>query len=185
MRKEWLAPLAITLAMGGCGGPPPVFDCKPRSEDLPRCIEKTAGPAAPLLPGTSTHFVVDAMCEWNRSGVLLDHGGEYLIESRDIGEEKWEDKGTKASPDEGWTDGMTFFDPPARWFARARRIPMYALVASQGPHGPVSLASNGSVVQSKVERGQPAIELLVYANDWVGFYSNNHGCLEVTVRRVR
>lgn len=58
---------------------------------------------------------------------------------------------------------------------------MYALIGAEGDDpSTFFVAEPGQTFTARTSR-----ELLFFANDWPGRYHNNHGCLDVTVERVR
>jgi hypothetical protein len=171
--------------LAGCASQVPhayVESCETVDYPQRSCLEKSASPAHKLLPGAQASTRIDALCMWNRTGVLLEPGATYEIAiTRRI--EPWRDaRLPEADLRMGWQGPIASFAGVfAKWFARYPEAPMYSLVGAQGKH-PDSFFIVGN---SSLVRGSPigAQELLVFANDWKGFYKNNQGCLEMSIVR--
>lgn len=188
MASDRRSTLAMALALGllaGCGPPdeaPPAYveSCDPADSPRRQCIR--AVPPAPSQLGTAPAIVrVDAQCRWNRTGVRLEPGREYDLSAVVV--EGWVDHLLpEADLRTGW---QRFPWVIVGWlaspFARHRWRPMYALVGAEG-QDPESFFVAGHGIRHVART--PG-ELLFFANDWPDQYGNNHGCLELTIRRVQ
>lgn len=181
-----LALLGLCALLGACATPSRQ-NCEPREPGAAQCVvppPRKLGPLAPSDP--PVQVVVDARCRWNPTGVQLEKDAVYAISARERSDDPWVDRGVKSDLATGWHG--TFWRFVGRLFqpgARAPELPLYALVAAQGQAGKIySVAGHEARLQSRAADGDPPIELLFFANDWPGMYHNNHGCVDVEVRRL-
>lgn len=171
------------LAAGGCATAevPAAYveSCSPVDQPKRTCIQSAPVPAAALSVGGEKKARIDAQCRWNRSGVLLQPGASYDLKvTATI--EAWRDKTTDADVATGWTGSVSWLGTVAQWWARDASAPMYALVGAHGRR-PETFFLAGKNYRL---RALMVDELLLFANDWPSHYQNNHGCLELTIKRV-
>ncbi len=179
--------LTIAVALGLLAGcvpldeAPPAYveSCDPAASPRRQCI-RAVPPPARHLGDTPAVVRVDAQCRWNRTGVQLEPGREYDLSAAVV--EGWVDH---LLPDADLRSGWQRFPwVLAGWlaspFARHRWRPMYALVGAEG-QDPDSFFVVGHGIRHVARTHE---ELLFFANDWPDQYGNNHGCLELTIRRV-
>ena len=162
-----------------------VQSCDPAAFPQRACIQAPVDKASPLPIGQKITARVDAQCWWNRTGVLLEPTGVYEVEVTDK-IEGWRDAEMKEDSDlrTGWRGGVeSFVGFFAKLFARDIHSPMYSLVGARGkdPKDFVLIGDRASVTGTHPE----PVELLAFANDWSSKYQNNHGCLELTIKRTR
>jgi len=132
-----------------------------------------------LAVGDSETFDVDARELCNPSQCRLEPGGRYRLEV--IAQlEAWSDWMVGASPQQGWLGAARVIEPLARPFARAPRLPMYALVGAID-RDPATFFLALSARDWQAVKDGP---LECFANDWPGKYGNNRGRLRVTLRRT-
>lgn len=161
-----------------------VQSCEPAAFPQRTCIRTPVDKASPLPIGQKTTARVDAQCWWNRTGVLLEPAGVYEVEVTDK-IEAWRDSDMKEDSDlrTGWRGGVeSFVGFFAKLFARDIHSPMYSLVGARGKD-PKDFVLIGDRARVTGTHSEP-IELLAFANDWSSKYQNNHGCLELTIRRI-
>ena len=117
---------------------------------------------------------------WNRSGIRVEEGQEYLFAIVEQSE-KWIDGDAKATPENGWEDGLyNFVGRLASFKKRSDKTNWYALVGAIDQSDQHSFAVfPRSVVIPK------SGELYFYANDMEGRYFNNRGIIHLKVIRVR
>jgi hypothetical protein len=169
------------LLLAACGTPP-------QPEGLNRCVARE-GPSqcvtqpprrlALLPPGAAATVRVDARCEWNPTGVILERGARYRLKVTQV-VEPWADGRQRASDlRTGWPGMYATGGRVIQRWARAPDFPMYALVGAQGNESRHFFLV-GPETELTAVYGE---ELLFFANDWPSRYHNNHGCLDVEVRR--
>jgi hypothetical protein len=129
--------------------------------------------------GDSEIFGIDARELWNPTECVLQSGGGYRIEVTEQLEE-WRDWMIGASPQEGWLGSARVIEPLVRPFARAPRLPMYALVGAID-RDPATFFLAISIGSWQAVKDGP---LECFANDWPGAYGNNRGRLRVTLYRI-
>ncbi|HZY19041.1 MAG TPA: hypothetical protein VFE82_11205 [Ramlibacter sp.] len=171
--------VAVATAAGCSHAPPvPVGRCALRPAGAAACLQ---GPpaAATVLPAGERTVRVDALCEWNGTGVLLEPGGRYDLTVAEV-LEPWVDWWVPSDLATGWRGIARWSAPLAQRRARAPGLPIYSLVGSEGPSTATAFAVGWS---ARLVATQPQ-ELLLFANDWWGRYGNNQGCLDVRIRRV-
>lgn len=141
------------------------------------------GNAQPFISGTSREVTIYAQPYWNHTGLLLEKGGEYLLEVR--GNQYWIDAYIFSGPHGfSWADRLWPWEqwlcqvfkpwcrsPAHNWFAL-----MGALDADEG-----TAFSVGRHVKYQPTRDG---ELCCYANDVPLCYANNWGALKLTVTRL-
>lgn len=179
-RSPLLALLALLAA--GCATPAPdagLAECRPRPATEQACLLAVPAAPAPLAAGGTATARIDARCPWNRTGVRLEPGARYaLAVTRAL--EPWVDWWVPSHPRTGWTGIAGWFNGLANGRARAANAPMYALVGAQGQRPDTFFVAG----EASTLRATHAEELLLFANDWPARYGNNHGCLELTIRRI-
>jgi hypothetical protein len=174
------APLLAALLLAACSTPPQpqgLNRCVAR-KDPSQCITQPPRALALLPAGAPVTVRVDARCEWNPTGVILERGARYRLKVTQV-LERWADGRQRASDlRSGWlyAAGGSVVQ---RW-ARAPDVPMYALVGAQG-HESRSFFIVGEEAELTAVAGE---ELLFFANDWPGRYHNNRGCLDVEIQRL-
>lgn len=186
-----LAVLGLCAWLGACATASQqtsAVNCAPRKDGEPQCVVPPARNLSPLAVGEPpVQVVVDARCRWNHTGIQLEKGAGYAITARERREDPWVDKRVKSDLATGWEGAFWSF--VGRIFqpgARAPELPLYSLVAAQGQSkGMYSVAGHQAHLPSKVTEGDPPTELLFFANDWPNAYDNNHGCVDVEVKRTR
>lgn len=178
-----LAAVAAMLAAGGCATTevPAAYveSCHPVDQPRRTCIQSAPLSAKALSVSGEKKARIDAQCRWNRSGVLLQPGASYELKVTAM-IEAWRDKTVDADVATGWTGSLSWLGAIAQRWARDTSAPMYALVGAQGQRPETFVA----VGKSYRLRASTADELLLFANDWPSRYQNNHGCLELTIKRL-
>ena len=164
-------PLLAALLLAACASlKEPVGDnrCHPR-RDGAQCITQPPR-ALSLLPNDAPVTVrVDARCEWNPTGVILQRGARYRLAVTNVLED--------------WTRGPRILPATGKYvqrWARAEEFPMYTLIAAQGREERNFFAV-GPETTFTATAGD---ELLFFANDWPGYYDRNRGCVEVEIRKL-
>ncbi|HET8745863.1 MAG TPA: hypothetical protein VFM98_09665 [Ramlibacter sp.] len=163
--------LSAGLLLAACASPKePVGDnrCYPRADGA-QCITQPPRALGLLAGGTPVTVRVDARCEWNPTGVILQRGERYRVAVTKVVEP--------------WGGGPRFLSEGGRHtqrWARASALPMHALVGAQGreektffPVGPQATFTAAS--------GE---ELLFFSNTWPGYFEANRGCVEVEIQRI-
>lgn len=177
-------PLLLTLVLvAGCASAPKgplapeayVQSCRPADQPGRACLQP-----AQALAGGATRVRVDAQCVWNRTGVQMQQGAVYEITATPVLED-WKDASTRSDLEDGWKGAASVAGTFARFRARASKLPMYALVGAEG-EDPKTFFKVG---RKAFHTAKNTSELVLFANDWNGRYQNNHGCADVTVRRIR
>lgn len=176
-----LAPaLLAAAALAGCGSVPPAYveSCLPQDQPARSCL-RDAPRATPLVrAGDQATVHVDAQCRWNRTGIQLVPGVHYELAAGTP--QAWIDGGNASDLALGWTERGVAIEPAVRRFARTDRVPMYALAGTEGADESTAfLVGHGTT-----HTARSASELMLFANDWSGFYRNNDGCVALTVRRA-
>jgi hypothetical protein len=165
------AALFACLLLAGCASPKdPIGDnrCHPRPNGA-QCITQPPRALSLLADDTPVTLRVDARCEWNPTGVILQRGARYRVNVTSVLEE--------------WTRGPRIMATTGKYvqrWARASEFPMYALVGAQGREERNFFAAGPETIFTAAS-GE---ELMFFANDWPGAYDNNHGCVEVEVRKL-
>jgi hypothetical protein len=165
------APVLAGFLLAACATPKePVGDnrCHPR-RNAAQCITQPPRALGMLADETPVTVRVDARCEWNPTGVILQRGARYRVALTQVVEE--------------WTRGPRILATTGKYvqrWARASDFPMYALIGAQGREernffvlGPETTFTAAS--------GE---ELLFFANDWPGHYDDNRGCVELEIRKL-
>ena len=134
-----------------------------------------------VLPaGQSVRVTVDARCQWNPTGIILERGATYELKvagRREAWTDSWQ---SESDLETGWTGLYRFSGGYARHWARAPRHPIYALMGAQGYEERYFFV----VGEGRALKAEAGEELMFFANDWPGAYENNHGCLQVDVRKL-
>jgi len=163
--------LFACLLLAGCASPrEPVGDnrCQPRPDGA-QCITQPPRPLGLLAENTPVTVRVDARCEWNPTGVILQRGERYRIAVTRVLEQ--------------WGGGPRFLSEGGRYtqrWARASELPLHALVAAQGREEKTFFAV-GAQASFTAASGE---ELLFFSNTWPGYYDGNRGCVEVEIQRL-
>jgi hypothetical protein len=169
MRRSAL--LASCVLLAACATPKePVGPdrCHPRPNGA-QCITQAPRALSFLPVGTPVSVRVDARCEWNPTGVILERGSRYHLAITNVVEE--------------WIRGPRILSVSGKYvqrWARASDFPMYALVGAQGREERTFFATAPDTTFTAAS-GE---ELLFFANDWPGYYDNNRGCVEVEIRKL-
>ena len=191
--------------MGGCALLPKPDTCE-RSSCTLEPIELVSPIALPA-PGNITdnigHVIVQvcACRPWNRAGIKVEKGQEYIFQIVERTEE-WVDGDVQSTPEDGWTSGLSRFIGHA--FSLLKRSPKanwYALVGTVGKADEDSfavfnerLASSESLPETnRVTLSSDWLsimmaktgELYLYANDMNGRYFNNKGILQLKIIRTK
>jgi hypothetical protein len=132
-----------------------------------------------LRSGEEVTFEVDARRFWNTSDVQLEAGGRYALEVIRV-EEPWQDAWVKSSVSTGWQGSWRWIGRVVRRWARARHLPMYALVGAIDEDAGTFFLIGEATEHRPTRTGR----LQAFANDWPGRYSNNKGRCVVAVRRL-
>ena len=165
------ATLLACLALAACATPrEPVGPnrCQPRTQGA-QCITQAPRPLGILSDSSPVTVQVDARCEWNPTGVLLERGARYQLAVTNVVEE--------------WMRGPRILSVSGKYvqrWARASEFPMYALIGAQGREERTFFAA-GPQTTFTAASGE---ELLFFANDWPGYYDNNRGCVEIEIRKL-
>jgi hypothetical protein len=179
----------VSTFIGGCAAQSQTTtsNCEPRAATEAQCVVPPARKLGTLTLGDPIPVVVDAKCKWNRTGILLEQHAVYAVTSKEREEDRWVDKRQESDLTKGWKGAFWgFVASLLQSGARAPELPLYSLVAAQGEtKGIFSVVGHQGTVFSKVVDGDPPTELLFFANDWPSKYHNNHGCVDVTVRRIQ
>jgi hypothetical protein len=137
-----------------------------------QCVTQPPRALGMLADSTPVSVRVDARCEWNPTGVILQRGAQYRITvTREL--EPW----PAAGPAEGWRHWL---DRQSQRWARADELPLHALVAAQGREARTFIAAGPDTTFTAASGD----ELLFFANDWPEGYEDNRGCLELEVRKL-
>ena len=175
------APLLAALLLAACSTPPQpqgLNRCVPR-KDVAQCITQPPRALALLPAGAPVTVRVDAHCEWNPTGVILERGARYHLRVTQVVED-WADSWQRASDlRSGWPGMYARLGRVVQRWSRSPDHPMYALMGAQG-HESRTFFVVGPEADLTAATGE---ELLFFANDWPGRYHNNHGCLEVEIQR--
>jgi hypothetical protein len=187
MHAGVIALVALLWAATAAAGEVPdayVQTCQPATFPERTCIQAPVPTASPLTIGQKATSRVDALCWWNRTGILLEQSAVYDVKvTATI--ESWRDaEMAEADLKTGWNGGIaSFIGFFAKLLARDIHSPMYSLVGARGKSSEdfVLIGERTSVTGTHAE----PVEMLVFANDWPSKYKNNHGCLELTITRTR
>ena len=181
-RLHWLAPALSALWLAACATPAePVGSerCYPR-ENAAQCITQPPRPLGMLSDNFPVTVRVDARCEWNPSGVILQRGARYRIKVTQVLEPWGDSWGGGSDLDGGSSGAFSFSGGFARYWARAPEQPMYALIGAQGREKRTFFVVGGER-EFTADSGD---ELLFFANDWPGKYDDNLGCVELQVEKT-
>lgn len=165
------APLLACLLLAACASPKePVGDnrCHPRPGGA-QCITQPPRALSMLGNDQAVTVRVDARCEWNPTGVILQRGARYRVAVTNVIEE--------------WTRGPRILAASGKYvqrWSRASDFPMYSLIAAQGREERTFFAV-GPETTFTAASGE---ELLFFANDWPGYYDGNRGCVDVEIRKL-
>ncbi|MBL0427549.1 hypothetical protein [Ramlibacter alkalitolerans] len=165
------AAVLACLVLAACASPKePVGPdrCHPRPNGA-QCITQAPRPLSLLPVGTPVTVRVDARCEWNPTGVIVERGSRYRLAVTNVVED--------------WIRGPRILSVSGKYvqrWARASEFPMYTLVAAQGRDERTYFAA-GPETTFTAASGD---ELLFFANDWPGYYDSNRGCVEVEIRKL-
>ena len=130
---------------------------------------------------------VAAINPWNwivkndAKGIFLDKGQTYQFDVDKV--EEWKDADILSNPEEGWKSWKSIPFSLFFWLRRCPSEPWYALVGAvydKSGNWHCFKIGNGIKEFSPKESGQ----LYVFANDMNGFYCNNSGTLELSIRRL-
>jgi hypothetical protein len=166
-----LAPLLACLLLAACATPKePVGDnrCHPRPKGA-QCVSQPPRALSMLANDTPVTVRVDARCEWNPTGVILQRGARYRLTVTQVVEE--------------FTRGPRILSLSGKYvqrWARASEFPLYTLIAAQGREERNFLAM-GPEASFTATSGD---ELLFFVNEWPGHYDDNRGCAEVEIRKL-
>ncbi len=145
-------------------------------------------PLIPLEPDQFRDIVVRAHKKYNRTGVLLQEGAEYIFSIPDG--QKWYDASIECGPG-GWdragvqlgfTEVTILGMEP---FRRVRKANWFEIIGSIGDND-----SELFRILQHLQEGNPYIpksngELCAFANDLNRLYGNNSGRIKLTVKRVK
>ena len=178
-----ILPLLCCLVLAACASPSAPTGpnrCYERGmADKDRCLPEALRPLDLLAGGAPMTVTVDARCEWNPTGVILERGARYNLKVTRLRED-WEDWQTPADLETGWPQRYAWSARHMQPWARAPRLPMYALIGAQGREERTFFVV-GRETTLTAARGE---ELLFFANDWPGRYDNNHGCVELQIQKL-
>jgi hypothetical protein len=133
-----------------------------------------------VLPaGQPVTVTVDARCEWNPTGVILERGARYNLKVTRFTED-WQDWRADSDLETGWSAMYGWGGRQLQHWARAPRFPMYALIGAQGREER-SFFVVGRETNLTAAAGE---ELLLFANDWPGRYNNNRGCVQLQIQKL-
>jgi hypothetical protein len=170
-RLPRLAPALCCLLLAACVSTKEAVGpnrCYPRTNGA-QCIAAAPRALSLLADRSPVTVRVDARCEWNPTGVILERGARYRL--------------TVTQELEGWTASarsLAWSDRYRQRWARAPEQPMHALIAAQGReertffavgHGGEFTAASGE-------------ELLFFANDWPERYAEDRGCVELQIEKI-
>jgi len=176
-----IAPLLSCLLLAACASHTPASGpnaCHPRAA-LQQCPLLPTRALAQLKEGTVA-AMVDARCQWNGTGVLLEPDAHYRITAAKVAE-GWADSWQPESDlEDGWPGIFTLGGKLLQPGARAPRHPMYSLVGAQGRDEGTFFVAGWEHTLTATRKA----ELLFFANDWEAHYGNNHGCVEVRIQRL-
>jgi hypothetical protein len=167
----WLAAMLTGVALAGCvtvQDPLGPERCYPR-HNAAQCVTRQPRPLSLLADNAPVTVQVDARCEWNPTGVILQRGARYHVAV------------TKVLED--WGGGPRLLDAASRYtqrWARAPALPLHALVGAQG-RDERSYFVAGPEATFTAERGD---ELLFFSNTWPEHTIDNQGCVEVEIRQL-
>ncbi len=127
-----------------------------------------------IAAGETKRVRVDSREYWNDTGIDVAPGEEYAFSVE--GNQTWRDASHVSTAD-GYTAAV---DTLSRPFKRFRGARLFTLIGAVDKRRAFRIGS--SLPSWKPEAGG---RLFAYANDVRGFYGNNEGAIELTVRRVR
>ena len=140
-----------------------------------------------LQPGESKELTVYANQKYNRSGVLLERGGEYYFQAS--GNQTWNDGGIDCGPagwdragvSLGWKEILIRLQEDERRFPKAK---WFEVIGSIG-------RSDASLIRvldyqdaSHTYKALQSGEFFTFANDLDRFYYNNMGFIRLTISRA-
>ncbi len=157
----------------------------PRREVYPKDRFHSTAQGKTLKVGESAKFKVRAPEQYSWSGVRVESGGYYVFVVP--AKQQWRDKKIKCGP-EGWqSEQLPWYKEAAiRLFEARRRCPKanwFELVGAVGDDGK-NFFRIGRGGQDSTYQPPEDGELFAFANDLRTMYGNNHGKIEVVVRRV-
>jgi hypothetical protein len=142
--------------------------CFPRRAAA-QCVTQPPRPLSMLTDGTPVTVRVDARCEWNPTGVILERGARYHVAITRVIED--------------WGGGPRLLDAASRYterWARAPTLPIHALVGGTGRDERTFFVA-GPETTFTAPSGD---ELQFFSNTWPEYYDRNQGCVEVEIRRL-
>ena len=140
---------------------------------MPVTPSDRTGMTMKLAPGEMHKVLVNASAMWNDTSVDIEEGERYALSANG----RWIDWYIPSSP-EGF-DSFMPLGSLVEQFRRHPHAPWFALIGAVGqtPDNQF-IIGKGTALQV-----QTAGRLYVFANDVPGFYWNNHGHVELTIRR--
>ena len=133
------------------------------------------------IGASSQPIIVESGQIWKDTGINLVAGQQYHFESRG----KWTDGNIPPFIYSCEADGYKspWYNIVLKLAEYLRRMPQaqwFALIGSidQDKHSFFLIGKNNTLTAPKTGR------LYCFANDVIGFYSNNHGSIELTVTRL-
>ena len=173
----------LCLLLAACASPQPAAGpnrCYERGmADKSVCLPEALRRLDVLPVGQPVTVTVDARCEWNPTGVILERGARYHLQVTRL-LEPWADWRTPSDLETGWPATVGWGSRQVQRWARAPRLPVYALVGAQG----MEERSFFVVGRETTLTAGAGDELLFFANDWPGRYHNNRGCLQLQVEKL-
>lgn len=158
----------------------------PRRTVQPTDLFHPSALAKTLSVGESASFNVHARKQYNWSGVRAEPGGYYAFEIP-VGEQ-WRDNNIVCGP-EGWRreDHLSWFKAAGvklfEWRRRCKKANWFELIGAMDDDGEnffrIGRGGEDSTYQATGDG-----DIFAFANDMRSRYGNNHGAIEVTVRRM-
>jgi hypothetical protein len=164
--------------------------CAVALASLAACSGLPAPPAQArlaLVAGeAATPLTVIASRPWNSNGLQVRAGQTYDFTVAQP--DDWRDANLAADPETGWLPGQGFLPAilqPLSCLRRSPAHPWYALLGAVGePPDDLEyfLIGRGGRSYQVTRDGR----LYLFANDapWASRYANNHGTVQVTIRRI-
>ena len=122
--------------------------------------------------GQTETFKISSEIKWNSTGLEIFEGEEYAFEATG----KWKDATIECD-----ADGFDkWFLAYAKIFRRAPKEKWFALIGMIDRSGTKYLIG----LKNEIKFSNTGI-LYCFANDWILFYWNNHGSVDLTVKRLR